>query len=169
MHPLVALAKDAVERFVADGSIMDVPDSLNKKYRETRRGVFVCLKQHGELRGCIGTFLPVTGNVAEETVRNAIAAASEDPRFPPVAADDLGTITYSVDVLSAPEEVEDIRSLDPKRYGVIVAQGDRKGLLLPDLEGVDTVERQISIAKMKAGIAGSEGLKVFRFSVDRYR
>lgn len=169
MHSLVALAKDAVERFVADGEIIDVPEYVSREYRNTRRGVFVSLKKRGELRGCIGTFLPITASVAEETVRNAIAAASEDPRFSPVGRNELGALTYSVDVLSAPEEVEDPGSLDPKRYGVIVVQGSRKGLLLPDLEGVGTVEQQIRIAKMKAGIGESEEVKMFRFTVDRYR
>ncbi|MGW8271831.1 MAG: AmmeMemoRadiSam system protein A [Thermodesulfovibrionales bacterium] len=169
MHPLVVLAKDAVERFVGHREVMELPESLGREFREARHGVFVSLKKRGELRGCIGTFLPMSASVAEETIRNAIAAASEDPRFPPVAEEELGMLTYSVDVLSAPEEVDDIKTLDPKRYGVIVAQGSRKGLLLPDLEGVDTVERQISIAMMKAGITSQEGMKIFRFTVDRYR
>jgi AmmeMemoRadiSam system protein A len=168
MHQLTRLAKRAAEKYIMDREVIGVPDDIEPEYRDKKAGVFVCLKSGDQLRGCIGTFIPLTGNIAEETVRNAIAAATEDPRFPRVSAYELDTMRYTVDVLSAPEEVQDVRGLDPKKYGIIVVKDNRKGLLLPDLEGVDTAEEQIRIAKMKAGIMPHENVKIFRFYVERY-
>lgn len=167
MHPLVALARQSVQTFIREGRTVDPPDELSGEMAQ-RAGVFVSLKRAGLLRGCIGTFLPTTASVAEETIRNAISAATQDPRFEPVTSAELAELVYTVDVLSAPEPVKDIKDLDPKRYGVIVTTGIRKGLLLPDLEGVDTVEEQLRIARMKAGIGGTEKADIFRFRVDRY-
>ena len=133
-----------------------------------RAGVFVSIKKFGELRGCIGTFEPTRANVAEEIINNAISSATQDPRFPPVNAAELPHLSYSVDILTKPEPVEDKSQLDPKRYGVIVESGGRKGLLLPDLEGVDTVEQQIDICRLKAGISPDEPIKLYRFEVRRY-
>lgn len=168
MHPYAELARKAIEEYVKNGNVLtpkEIPPEMQKK-----AGVFVSLKKHGELRGCIGTFLPCEENIYKEIVRNAIAAATEDPRFYPVQEDDLNDITYSVDVLSEPEKIKDISELDPKRYGVIVAKGYRKGLLLPDLEGVDTVEEQLMITKMKAGIDPSDkDVEIFKFTVERFR
>jgi AmmeMemoRadiSam system protein A len=134
-----------------------------------KAGVFVCIKKGGDLRGCIGTFMPCTENVAQEIIRNAISAATKDPRFTPVTGDILNDLEYSVDVLSPPEKISAIGELDPKKYGVIVVNGPRKGLLLPDLEGVDSVEEQLRIAKMKAWISPEEEVEIFRFKVSRYR
>ncbi|MGB9807990.1 MAG: AmmeMemoRadiSam system protein A, partial [Thermosulfidibacteraceae bacterium] len=134
-----------------------------------RKGVFVSLKKHGELRGCIGTFLPTANSVAEEVIRNAIASATEDPRFPPVTLEELKDITISVDVLDEPEPVSSLDELDPKKYGVIVESGWKRGLLLPDLEGVDTIEQQIAIAMAKAGIRPGEPIKIYRFKVKRFK
>ena len=131
--------------------------------------MFVSLHEDGELRGCIGTISPVTGSVADEIVRNGVAAASEDPRFPPVRPDELDALAYSVDVLFPPEPVDSPAELDPVRYGVIVAKGYRRGLLLPNLEGVDTVEQQLSIAKRKAGIdPADDDVRLERFEVVRH-
>ncbi len=168
MHPLVKLAKKAIEAYVNEGRAIEPPAELIPEMRE-KAGVFVSIKKHGELRGCIGTFMPTCENVALEVIRNAICAATQDPRFYPVQSEELNDLTYSVDVLSPPEEVKDMKELDPKKYGVIVSKGQRKGLLLPDLEGVDTVEEQLRIAKMKAGISHIEEVKIFRFEVKRYR
>jgi MEMO1 family protein len=123
----------------------------------------------GELRGCIGTFLPTTSDVAAEVVENAVAAATRDPRFPPVAPGELALLEVSVDELTAPVPVTSLADLDPRRYGVIVEAGRRRGLLLPDLEGVDTVEQQVAIAARKAGIAHGEEVRLSRFEVKRYR
>ena len=130
---------------------------------------FVSLKtKDGHLRGCIGTILPVHQTLSEELVANAIAAATEDPRFLPVQPDELKNIVVSVDILSEPEEVHSIDELDVKIYGIIVSNGVRKGVLLPDLDGVDTVERQIHIALQKAGISSHDNITIYRFTVDRY-
>jgi len=172
MHPIVRLAKDTVEKFTREKKIprkMPVPEDLPPEFAADKAGVFVSLKIGGQLRGCIGTFMPVTPSIVEETVRNAIAACSEDPRFPPVDSSELDVVDYSVDVLSPPEPVKDVRGQDPKRYGVIIKSGGRRGLLLPDLEGVDTVEEQLRITRMKAGIAEDEEISIERFEVKRYR
>ena len=167
MHPLVKLAKDTIENYVRDGTIPR-PNELTPEMVE-RSGVFVSLKVGGLLRGCIGTYEPATANVAEEVITNAISSATRDPRFPPVTPDELGDLEYSVDVLTHPEPVKSQAELDPKRYGIIVESGKRKGLLLPDLEGVDTVIRQIEICRDKAGIPSREPVKLYRFEVKRYR
>ncbi len=167
MHPLVQLAKQAIDEYIRDKNTVKPPGDLTPEMKQ-KAGVFVCIKKYGELRGCIGTFMPVCENVALETIKNAICAATQDPRFPRVGRDELDELSYSVDVLSQPEEVKDLKELDPKKYGIIVSKGQRKGLLLPDLEGVDTVEEQIRITKMKAGIDYNEEVKVFRFEVKRY-
>ena len=168
MHSLAGLAKESVEEYVRHGRTLPPPASLTPEMAG-RAGVFVCLKKYGELRGCIGTFSPCSDNVAGETIRNAIAAATQDPRFLPVTEEELTDLEYSVDVLTAPEKVDDISGLDPKVYGVIVSCGRRRGLLLPDLEGVDTVEEQLRITRMKAGILPGEEVEISRFRVERYR
>ncbi|UCE78509.1 MAG: AmmeMemoRadiSam system protein A [Nitrospiraceae bacterium] len=167
MLGLLALAKESVETFVASKRTISPPGSLPPELSE-KAGVFVCLKKNGKLRGCIGTFMPVTENIAQETIRNALAAATQDPRFPPVTKDELPELEYSVDILSAPEKVTDVNQLDPERYGVIVVSGEKKGLLLPDLDGVNTVEEQLRIARMKAGIMATEKIEIFRFGVQRH-
>jgi AmmeMemoRadiSam system protein A len=167
LHPLVELARQAVETYINKGKIAR-PVDLTPEMKD-KAGVFVSLKKHGQLRGCIGTFEPMEANVAEEIVRNAVSSAVGDPRFPPVKPAELDDLEYSVDVLTHPEPVEDKSQLDPKKYGLIVASGYRRGLLLPDLEGVNDVETQISICRQKAGIMASEPIKMFRFQVKRYR
>ena len=166
-HPLVRLAMDSIAAYVKEKKVVRPPEDMAPEMEE-RAGVFVCLKKDGQLRGCIGTFMPTAENVAEEVIRNAVAAATEDPRFACVDCDELDGLHYSVDVLSAPEPVKDIQDLDPKKYGVIVQSGARRGLLLPDLDGVDTVADQIAIAKRKAGIGYWEPVLIFRFKVRRY-
>ncbi len=168
MHPLVKLAKDTVEEYTRTGKKITPPSGAEHEMLK-KAGVFVSLKKHGELRGCIGTFQPTTESVSDEIIQNAVSAATQDPRFSPVAEDELSEIDYSVDVLSAPEKVSGKGALDPKEYGVIVKSGDRKGLLLPDLEGVDTVDAQLSIASMKAGIGPDEDVDLYRFKVNRYK
>jgi len=167
MDPLVELAKKAVEEFVSKRKVIQPPETLTPVMSE-QAGVFVCLKKERQLRGCIGTFSPCCRNVAEEIIKNAICAAAEDPRFSLVTKEELPFITYSVDILSPPEKISSQKELDPKKYGVIVVKGGMKGLLLPDLEGVETVEEQVRIAKMKAGIDPEENADIYRFKVRRY-
>ncbi len=166
ISPLAKLAKEAVETYVRQGKDYQ-PPQLTPEMRK-RAGVFVSIKKAGRLRGCIGTFEPCCENVAQETVTNAISSATGDPRFPPVAPDELEQLSYSVDVLTQPEPVESKDQLDAKKYGVIVEAGLRRGLLLPDLEGVDSVEQQISICRQKAGIESDEPINLYRFKVKRY-
>ncbi|MDD5121846.1 MAG: AmmeMemoRadiSam system protein B [Dehalococcoidales bacterium] len=168
LHPLVSLAKGAVETFVKQRQVIKPPAELTPEMAE-KAGVFVSLHKGRELRGCIGTFAPAKKNVAEEIIANAINAAMEDPRFSPVSVQELADLDYSVDVLTEPEPVDDESELDPVRYGVIVEAGLRRGLLLPDLEGVNTVEKQIEICRMKAGIGSHEPLTLYRFEVKRFR
>ncbi len=167
MHPIAKLAKLIIESYVREGNMPD--DFEESEEMKERRGVFVSLKKHGELRGCIGTFEPSQKNVAQEIIHNAIASATQDPRFPPVSQLELPELEVSVDILSSPEEVKDISKLDPREYGVIVECGWRRGLLLPNLEGVNTVEEQIDICRRKAGILPSEPAKLYRFKVRRYK
>lgn len=166
-HRLVTLARQAVETYVKERRYLERPPDVQSELAE-RAGVFVCLKKDGHLRGCIGTFEPAEGTVAEETIHNAVSAALHDPRFPAVSRAELASLEYSVDVLTPPEAVPSPADLDPKRYGVIVRQGYRRGLLLPDLEGVDTVEEQVRIARQKAGIEWDEPVDLYRFEVRRF-
>ncbi|HIP92341.1 MAG TPA: AmmeMemoRadiSam system protein A [Thermotoga sp.] len=169
-HPYVKWAIKVIENYIKYGKILDPEPDLPKELFERRAGVFVTLhKSDGSLRGCIGTFLPTKENLALEIRDNAIAAATQDPRFPPVTPDELDDIVVHVDVLSEPVPVKDISELDPKKYGVIVAKGWRRGLLLPDMEGVETVEEQLRIAKLKAGILGDEPVEIYKFTVERYK
>jgi len=168
MHPLVKLAKDTVELYIREGKVLEVTDQDLPQELKEQAGVFVCLKIHSMLRGCIGTFQSTEPTVAHETVRNAISAATCDPRFPCIRPEELDGIEYTVDVLTPPEKVSGTSELDPKRYGVIVQSGRQRGLLLPDLEGVDTVEYQVSIAMQKAGIPAGAPLTLSRFEVKRY-
>lgn len=165
-HPLVQLARETVESYVRHRNIFK-PKEYTSEMME-RAGVFVSIKKFGELRGCIGTFEPTKQNVAEEIIRNAISSATEDPRFPPVNDTELPNLRYSVDILTKPHPVEDQSELDPKRYGIIVESRGRRGLLLPDLEGVSTVEDQINICRRKAGISPHDPIKLYRFEVKRY-
>jgi hypothetical protein len=168
MHPLVKLAKETVELYIKTGAIREVREEELTPELKLRAGVFVCLKTADVLRGCIGSFQPQEPTIAHETVRNAISAAISDPRFPRVRAEEVGQITYTVDVLTQPEPIKDKSELDPRRYGVIVQAGGRRGLLLPDLEGVDTVDFQVNIAMQKAGIAPGTPIQLSRFEVKRY-
>lgn len=168
IHPLVQLAREAIKEYLKSGEVLKTPDGLSDEMKESH-GVFVSLKMHGMLRGCIGTFEPSTSCVAEEVIHNAISSATRDPRFMPVTQSELMDIVISVDVLTSPEPVKSVSDLDSRRYGVIVKSGHRRGLLLPDLEGVDTVEEQIKIAKRKAGIVSDEPVDLFRFEVKRYK
>lgn len=170
-HPLVQLARQAMEEYVRNGVVIGAPKTLTPEMQE-QAGTFVSIHDaHGELRGCIGTFLATQPNVALEVIHNAISAATRDPRFPPVMPNELDSLDVKVDVLSEPEPVAGPEELDPRRYGVIVeaVQGwHRRGLLLPDLEGVDTVDEQIRICRLKAGIGSHEPIRLHRFEVNRY-
>lgn len=165
----VRLARESIETYIRTGEKMDLPEDLPKELYDRKAGVFVSLKEEGKLRGCIGTISPVRGCMGEEILENAVSAAARDPRFPPVRPEELERLVYSVDVLSEAEEISSEKELDVKRYGVIVSKGYKRGLLLPNLEGVDTVRQQIDIAKRKAGISEEdEDIRLERFEVVRH-
>lgn len=164
---VVQLARAVVEGYIREGqvpaSLPELPDTL-----PAAAGVFVTLYKHGQLRGCIGTTEATCSSLQAEIVQNAISAATADPRFAPVEREELEQLTYSVDVLGPAEPVADWHDLDPKIYGVIVEHGRRRGLLLPDLEGIDDAQEQVAIAKRKAGIEGEQAVQLYRFQVTRF-
>lgn len=164
----VRLARYSLETFVKTHKPAELPKNLPEELINRRAGAFVSLHKDGNLRGCIGTIMATQNNLAEEILQNAISACSRDPRFNPVEVDELDDIEYSVDVLGEPERIFSVKDLDVKKYGVIVENGGRRGLLLPDLEGVDTVEEQIAIAKRKANIRADEKVTLWRFEVIRH-
>lgn len=171
-HPYPLLARLTVEKFLAGD---EVPDNLPFEVSpeadlwNIHRACFVTIKTSGgDLRGCIGTIQPVQPDLGLEIMANAVSAATRDPRFSPMKAAELPRTLFSVDVLGPPEAVGDLSELDPSVWGVIVSRDGRRGLLLPDLEGVDTVEKQLTIAAQKAGLSGYDGAKIQRFSVVRH-
>lgn len=167
--PWVKLARRSLETYVKTGQrLTSLPEDLPAEMTTQQAGAFVSLHKNGQLRGCIGTIAPTCENLAWEIVQNAVSACSRDPRFSPVRPDELDELEYSVDVLGAPEPVDSPAALDPKTYGVIVSCGGRRGLLLPDLDGVDSVDAQLSIALQKGGIRENEPYKIERFKVVRH-
>jgi AmmeMemoRadiSam system protein A/AmmeMemoRadiSam system protein B len=169
LKTLTSLARSAVETFVLEGHIIEKPSS-EEPILQQRAACFVSIKtDEGDLRGCIGTIEPAKETLAEELIANAVSSATRDPRFHPVAANELPHLHYSVDVLTVPESAS-FEELDPKIYGVIVEdeRGTQRGLLLPDLQGVETARKQVEIAARKAGIAPGTPLKLFRFRVERF-
>lgn len=165
----VRLARQTIEAYIGERKQISILRDLPEEMYESRAGVFVSLKEEGRLRGCIGTITPVQKNIAEEIIANAISASTKDPRFHPVQPDELDKLVYSVDVLGTPEAITSPDELDVKRYGVIITKGRKRGLLLPNLDGVDTVEDQITIAKQKAGISTyDDDVQLERFEVVRH-
>lgn len=164
----VQLARKTIETYIRTGKKIAVPDGLPEELYSQKAGVFVSIKENGSLRGCIGTICAVQSSVAEEIIENAISAACRDPRFSPITQEELDELVISVDVLGDTEAIDAPDQLDVKRYGVIVTRGRKRGLLLPNLDGVDTVEEQIAIARRKAGIGEEEGVTLERFEVIRH-
>lgn len=169
MDRYVKLAKESLEYYVKNGSNYGDLRDLPAEMLENQRGIFVSLKKDGNLRGCIGTIEPSRENIAKEIIQNAVWAGVQDPRFDPVTEDELEQLVYSVDVLYPPEEITSKEELNVSKYGVIVSMGQRHGLLLPNLEGVDSVEQQIEISLMKAGIGAEEKYSIKRFEVVRHK
>jgi hypothetical protein len=164
---VVVLARKAIEEYIINGKQIQPPEDLPQELKG-KRGTFVSLKKNGRLRGCIGTTKATQANIALEIIMNAINACSHDLRFESVKSNELDDLEISVDILGKPEPVSSIEELDPEKYGVIVEKDHRTGLLLPDLEGIDSVEKQVEIARKKAGIVSREGLKLYRFEVQRF-
>lgn len=172
MNPLSFLAEKAVEKYVKENQVILPPDGLPEEFLKRRAGVFVTIEENGRLCGCVGTYLPTRDNIAEETIYNAVAAATEDYRFNPVEEDDLPNLSYTVSILSEPEIVKDMKELDPKKYGIIIKTANspiKSALLLPDLEGVDSVEKQIAITCQKGGInPEKEKIAIYRFKIEKH-
>lgn len=166
---LTRLARETVETYLRTGKKPGRPSEIPREFQR-KAGVFVSIHKEGNLRGCIGTIEPAKDTIVDEVISNAVSAAFRDPRFAPVAEEELEYLDYSVDVLSEPEEVQDVSQLDPKKFGVICEKGSRRGLLLPNLPGIESPRQQVAIAKRKAGIAENEsGVKLYRFTVTRYQ
>lgn len=163
----VELALKAIESYITTHRVIKPPSNPPDELCG-QAGCFVSLKKFGQLRGCIGTIEPTQVSIASEIIHNGINAATRDPRFEPVKADELEHLICSVDVLTAPETVRDVRELDPIKYGVIVESGYKRGLLLPNLEGVNSVEYQLEIAKRKACILPNEQCRMYKFEVKRF-
>jgi AmmeMemoRadiSam system protein A len=173
MDSYIKLVKKTLETYLQTGKLIDVPPDLPREFFEQRAGVFICFKYKGQLRGCIGTFLPVYENIAQEIINNTISAATEDPRFLPIRQEELQDLKVSIDILSDPVKVPDkeIKSLNPKVNGIMVksVDGFKSGLLLPDLEGIDTIDQQIEIACQKADLnPAQEKFIVYKFTVKRH-
>ncbi len=166
--PWVNLAWQSVESWVLHHRVAAIPGDLPEELTRRRAGAFVSIHKQGRLRGCIGTISPTRDSLAEEIIHNAVSASARDPRFDPIRPDELKWLEISVDVLGEPEPVASEAELDVKRYGVIVSRGHRRGLLLPDLDGVDTVRQQVDIARRKAGIEPDEKVELQRFEVVRH-
>ncbi len=183
--PKTDRAKEAVENYINERRIISPSKDLPEEFFERKAGVFVTIEKEGRLRGCIGTYLSVRDNIAEEIIHNAVSAATEDYRFRPIKKEELPYLSYTVYILNKPELVKDISELNPKKYGIIIKtmpiseSGNvifnghsvpKSGLLLPDLEGVDTVEKQISITCQKAGINPKiEKIIIYKFTVEKYK
>lgn len=164
----VRLARQTIETYITEGKIIKVPDGLPAEMTDRAAGAFVSIHKHGSLRGCIGTIAATADCVAQEIINNAISASTRDPRFDPIEADELKWLDINVDILGDAEDIDSPDQLDVKRYGVIVTSGYKRGLLLPDLDGVDSVEQQIDIARRKGGIGEHERYKLQRFEVIRH-
>ncbi len=167
----VKLARETVKRLLEGRPLPeDGNEVIASPLWKEQRACFVSIKKkNGELRGCIGTLSPFHASLDMEIIANAVSSSTRDPRFPPMTKDELDGVIFSVDVLSEPETIKGIEQLDPKKYGVIVSKGYRRGVLLPDLEGVDTSEQQVQIAAMKAGLYDLDGIMLERFTVERYK
>ena len=185
MNPYVKLAKEAVENYIEKEKIISPAENLPKHLLSRKSGVFVTIEKNGELRGCIGTYIPTRITIAEEIIRNAVAAATEDYRFDSIKKEEFSELSYTVYVLSYPEPIEDIKELNPKKFGVIVKTvpftfpnqdvifndnvPSKSGLLLPGLPDIDNVEKQFLIACEKGEIdPAKEKVYIYRFTVEKY-
>ena len=165
----VKLARKAIEYFIINNKTIELDEDLPEIFYKERKGVFVSIHKFNHLRGCIGTYLPMYRSLGEEIIQNAISAATRDARFERITEDELNYLEINVDILSTPEKVDSIEELDAKKYGVIITSGFKRGLLLPDIEGVNTVEEQIEIAMKKGNIGKDEEINIERFTVERHK
>ena len=165
----VKLAKYTIDEYIKNNKIIDIPNNISKELLNDKRGVFVSIHKFNELRGCIGTIYPTRDNIAEEIINNAISASTRDNRFEPIKEDELEYLEINVDILTTPEFIKGKEELDIKKYGVIVSSGYKRGLLLPDIDGIDSIEDQIRIARRKGNISDDEEITLERFEVIRHK
>ncbi len=169
MNLYILLARQAIENYIKEGKMASLPTDLPEEFLSRKAGAFVTVMKNGQLRGCIGTYSSTKENIAQEIIHNAIATATEDYRFSPIQEEELPYLSYTVYILNEPEPIKDAKALDPKKFGIIVKTKQKSGLLLPDLEGVDTIEKQISIACQKGGIdPAKEKLIIYRFTTEKH-
>jgi len=167
-HPYVSLAQESIHHYLNYSEKLSCPNPLSKDLT-SRSGTFVSIKKLKQLRGCIGTLEPCEPNLAKEIIENALKAALHDPRFSPVTAEELQHLTYSIDVVRPLEKISDVSELDPTVYGLVVRSNGKQGVLLPDLEGVDSTAEQIQICRAKGKIPDDEPIEMYRFKVERFR
>ena len=167
---IIELARNAVEAYILGGYVVEPPPFPETSPLGSPSACFVCIKTRArELRGCIGTVEPEHGTLAKEVIANAVKAATRDPRFRPVSGDELPSLLYSVDVLGSLEPAR-FEDLNPAAFGVVVTDqsGARRGLLLPDIESIETAGQQVGVAARKAGIKPGEPLRLYRFRTHRF-
>ncbi|CCQ91107.1 AMMECR1 domain protein [Nitrospina gracilis 3/211] len=162
------LARKAVSHYLRHQEPLPCPPTLPDPLSR-RAGAFVSIKNNGTLRGCIGTLEPQQETLAAEIIENAVKAATRDPRFDPVTQEEIGHLTFSIDVLSPLERVTNLSMLDPKQYGLVIRNDKKQGVLLPDLDGVPTVEEQVRLCRIKGGFTDDDLEEYFRFRVQRFR
>ena len=167
--PYVKLARLTIEEYISTGNTIEIPSNTQEELLNNKAGVFVSIHKFGSLRGCIGTIMPTTNSIAQEIITNAISASTKDPRFPKIEQEELQYLEINVDVLGEPEDIDSEEQLNVKEYGVIVTSGYKRGLLLPDLDGIDTIEQQVSIAMKKGNITKDEPYTLQRFKVTRHK
>jgi AmmeMemoRadiSam system protein A len=168
VHPLVKLAIRSVEHFIETGNPLPCPDPLPNNLKQ-RAGTFVTIKNQDSLRGCIGTLTPKYKNLAEEIIRNAIRSANDDPRFDPVEKRELTSLTFSVDVLTPPEKINDLKEHNIKQFGLIIRGKGKQGVLLPDLDNIKSANQQLKVCLKKGGFTDSDTYELFRFEVKRFK
>jgi len=172
MHTLIVLVKKIVEAYIKEEKIIKAEDNLIKEFSEKKAGVFITIEKNKNLRGCIGTYLPTKNNIIEEIIQNTISAATEDYRFDPIQEDELPFLSYTVSILEKPELIKNRKELNPKEYGIIIKTLNyppKSALLLPDLEGIDTIEKQISITCQKGNIDQlKEEIIIYKFRIKKY-
>ena len=174
MSKIIELAKKSVEKYITQKKKLSVPKNTEEELMQKKRGVFVTIKKEEKLRGCIGTIKPTKETLAEEIIANAVNAC-KDPRFPSITKEELSELSYEVNILTEPELISKVKgvpeeiSINPKREGIIVESGRKTGLLLPDLEGIDSAKKQLKHALKKGRIGFDEEFKIYKFETDEYK
>ena len=161
---LADLARKAVETYITTKEMINVHEMSLKEERAQKSGVFVTINSKNNLRGCVGTIRAYHENIIEETIQNSISAAVRDKRFAPISKEEFQSLSYAVNIIDEPEVVTDMEEMDPLKYGLIVSNGYRQGILLPNIEGIRTIEEQLGNAMIKADIIQGEPVWLYKFS-----